>query len=82
MKIGKKLQSNLEYLIHHKVLPEGTTIGEAVFILTDPMSCADCIAADQCADRYGQDSGKNIEADCLEVVEAFLKQDHKEEKNT
>lgn len=76
----KKPVSTLEYLIQNEVLPEGTSLEDAVDILTDPLNCVECIAAGQCADRYGSDFGKNAEADCMEVMTAFLKQDHKEVK--
>lgn len=74
--------SNLEYLIKHEVLQEGTTLEDAIYILTDPLNCAECIAVDQCAERYGSDALSNTEHDCMEVVAAFLKQDYKEVKNT
>ena len=74
----KVAPSNLEYLIKHEVLPQGTTLEDAICILTDPMNCVECIAVDQCAERYGQDAMSNPDHDCLEVVGAFLKQDHKE----
>ena len=76
----KRAPSNLEYLIKSKVLQEGTTLEDAVYILTDPQNCVECIAADQCAECYGADALKNPECDCIGVVAAFLKQDHKEEK--
>ena len=47
--------------------------------MVDPLNCVECIALDQCADRYGTKTGEATEADCLEVVSAFLKQDHREE---
>lgn len=75
----KKPVSNLEFLIESGVLPKDTTLEDAVYILTDPLNCVECIALEQCADRYGTKIGEATEADCLEVVSAFLKQDHKEE---
>ena len=80
MSSEKVAPSNLEYLIKHGALPQGTTLEDAIYILTDPLNCAECIAEDQCADRYIHDAGKNKEADCLEAVAAFLQQDHKEVK--
>ena len=77
----KVAQSNLEYLIKSEVLPQGTTLGDAVYTLTDPLNCAECIAANQCAERYGSDVLTNPEHDCLEVVAAFLKQDYKKIPN-
>ena len=78
MSSEKVAPSNLEYLIKHEALPQGTTLEDAICILTDPMNCVECIAVDQCAERYGQDAMSNPDHDCLEVVGAFLKQDHKE----
>lgn len=74
--------SNLEFLQEKEVLPEGITLDSAARMLTDPKNCAECIAAEQCADRYGSLTGQNTENDCLTVVTAFLKQDHKEVKKT
>ena len=74
----KRQLSNLEFLIQGEVLQEGTTLEDAICILTDPMNCVECIAVDQCAERYGQDAMSNPDHDCLEVVGAFLMQDHKE----
>ncbi len=80
MSSEKVAPSNLEYLIKHEVLPQGTTLEDAIYILTDPLNCAECIAVDECAERYGSDALSNKDHDCLEVVAAFLKQDHKEVK--
>ncbi len=80
MSSEKVTPSNLEYLIKHEVLPQGTTLEDAIYILTDPLNCAECIAVDECAERYGSDALSNKDHDCLEVVAAFLKQDHKEVK--
>ena len=76
----KVAPSNLEYLIKHEVLPQGTTLEDAIYILTDPLNCAECIAVDQCAQRYGSHALTSKDHDCLEVVGAYLKQDHKEVK--
>ena len=65
MSSEKVAPSNLEYLIKHEA---------------HPLTGAERSAEDQGAHRYGHDAGKNKEADCLEVVAAFLKQDHKEVK--
>lgn len=80
MSSEKVTPSNLEYLIKHEALPQGTTLEDAIYILTDPLNCAECIAVDECAERYGSDALSNKDHDCLEVVAAFLKQDHKEVK--
>ena len=80
MSSEKVTPSNLEYLIKHEVLPQGTTLEDAIYILTDPLNCAECIAVYECAERYGSDALSNKDHDCLEVVAAFLKQDHKEVK--
>lgn len=77
----KVAPSNLEYLIKHEALPQGTTLEDAVYILTDPLNCAECIAVNQCAERYGSDAMTNPDHDCLEVVAAFLKQDYKKIQN-
>ena len=76
----KRQLSNLEFLIRGEVLQEGTTLEDAIYILTDPLNCAECIAVDQCAERYGSDALTSKDHDCLEVVGAYLKQDHKEVK--
>ena len=76
----KVAPSNLEYLIKHEVLPQGTTLEDAIYILTDPLNCAECIAVDQCAERYGSDALTSKDHDCLAVVGAYLTQDHKEVK--
>lgn len=81
MSSKKAAQSNLEYLIKSEVLPQGTTLEDAIYILTDPLNCTECIAANQCAERYGSDALTNLDHDCLEVVAAFLKQDYKKIPN-
>ncbi|MBD5504616.1 MAG: hypothetical protein HDR09_13040 [Lachnospiraceae bacterium] len=82
MSSRKIAPSNLEYLIRHEVLQEGTTLEDAICILTDPLNCEECIAVDQCAERYGSNALTNPDHDCMEVVAAFLKQDYKEVKKT
>lgn len=79
MSSRKEPVSNLEFLIKSGVLPEETTLEDAIYILTDPLNCVKCIALEQCTDRYGTKIGEATEADCMEVVSAFLKQDHREE---
>lgn len=81
MSSKKIAPSNLEYLIKHEALPQGTTLDDAVCILTDPLNCAECIAVNQCAERYGSDALTNPDHDCLEVVAAFLKQDYRKIPN-
>ncbi len=81
MSSEKVAPSNLEYLIKHEILPQGTTLEDAVYILTDPLNCVECIAVNQCAERYGSDAMTNPDHDCLEVVSAFLKQDYKKIPN-
>ena len=76
----KVAPSNLEYLIKHEVLQQGITLEDAIYILADPLNCVECIAVNQCAECYGSDALSNKDHDCLEVVAAFLKQDHKEVK--
>lgn len=71
--------SNLEYLIESGIFPKDTTMDDAVDVLTVPLNCVECIALEQCAYQYGTKTGEATEADCLEVVTAFLKQDHREE---
>ncbi len=66
-------------MIKSGVLPKETTLEDAIYILTDPLNCVECIALEQCTDRYGTKIGEATEADCMEVVSAFLKQDHREE---
>ena len=79
MSSRKEPVSNLEFLIESGVLEKNTTLEDAIYILTDPLNCVECIALEQCAYRYGTKIGEATEADCLEVVSAFLKQDHREE---
>ena len=79
MSSRKEPVSNLEFLIKSGVLPKETTLEDAIYILTDPLKCVECIALEQCTDRYGTKIGEATEADCMEVVSAFLKQDHREE---
>lgn len=74
----KAAPSNLEYLIKGGALPQGTTLDEAADKLTAPLNCVWCIAAEQCADRYGQVTGEYNGGECREVILAYLKQDHKE----
>ena len=79
MSSRKEPVSNLDFLIESGVLEKNTTLEDAIYILVDPLNCVECIALDQCADRYGTKTGEATEADCLEVVSEFLKQDHREE---
>lgn len=79
MSSRKEPVSNLEFLIESGVLPKDTTLEDAIYILTDPLNCVECIVLEQCADQYGTRIGEATEADCLEVVSAFLQQDHREE---
>lgn len=82
MKIEKKAISNLDYLKRKGVLEESATLEDAVHIFTDPLNCAECIASGQCAECYGFDANENADHDCMEVVMAFLKQDHKKDPNS
>ncbi len=78
----KRTVSNLEYLqsLDSMKALRGLSLNDATLLLTDPMNCVECIAEKQCADRYGQKTGENTGSDCLTVVAAYLKQDHKEVK--
>jgi len=71
-----KALSNLEYLQRGGVLREGITMEEAVRDLTDPLNCVECIAFENCADCYGQDTKDRENPRCKEVVRAYLKQDY------
>lgn len=82
MKIEKKAISNLEYLKQKRVLEESTTLEDAVYIFTDPLNCAECIALGQCAECYGSDAKENADHDCMAVIMAFLKQDYKKAANS
>lgn len=69
-------KSNLEMLQAEGVLPESMTLDEAVEELTDILNCVECIALEQCADCYGQDTKDGENPRCKEVVRAYLKQDY------
>lgn len=44
MSSRKEPVSNLEFLIKSGVLPKETTLEDAIYILTDPLNCVECIA--------------------------------------
>lgn len=67
---------NLEMLQEEGVLPESMTLDEAAEELTDILNCVECIALEQCADCYGQDTKDGENPRCKEVVRAYLKQDY------
>lgn len=69
-------KSNLEKLREEGVLPESMTLDEAAEELTDILNCVECIALEQCADCYGQDTKDGENPRCKEVVRAYLKQDY------
>lgn len=69
-------KSNLEKLQEEGVLPESMTLDEAAEELTDILNCVECIALEQCADCYGQDTKDGENPRCKEVVRAYLKQDY------
>lgn len=69
-------KSNLEMLQEEGVLPESMTLDEAAEELTDILNCVECIALEQCADCYGQDTKDGENPRCKEVVRAYLKQDY------
>ena len=71
-----KPKSNLEMLQEEGVLPKSMTLDEAVEELTDILNCVECIALEQCADCYGQDTKDGENPRCKEVVRAYLKQDY------
>lgn len=71
-----KPKSNLEKLQEEGVLPESMTLDEAAEELTDILNCVECIALEQCADCYGQDTKDGENPRCKEVVRAYLKQDY------
>lgn len=75
-------KSNLEMLQAEGVLTESMTLDEAAEELTEILNCVECIALEQCADCYGQDTKDGENPRCKEVVRAYLKQDYikKEEK--
>ena len=78
MSSRKEAPSNLEMLISEEVLPAGTTLDEAVEELTDELNCVECIALEQCADCFGEDTRNKENPRCREVVRAYLKK--KEDK--
>lgn len=77
----EKAPSNLEMLISEEVLPAGTTLGEAVDELTDELNCVECIALEQCADCFGEDTRDKENPRCREVVRAYLNQDYKKKED-
>lgn len=77
---GDLPRSNLEFLQDEGVMPEEISLEEVVEELTDSLNCVECIAASECADRYGNITGEMKPEECRVVVRAFLRQDHKEEK--
>lgn len=77
----EKAPSNLEVLISEEVLQAGTTLDEAVEELTDELNCVECIALEQCADCFGEDTRNKENPRCREVVRAYLKQDYKKKED-
>lgn len=77
----EKAPSNLEMLISEEVLPAGTTLDEAVEELTDDLNCVECIALEQCADCFGEDTRDKENPRCREVIRAYLKQDYKKKED-
>lgn len=71
-----KAKSNLEKLQEEGILPESMTLDEAAEELTDILNCVECIALEQCADCYGQDTKDGENPRCKEVVRAYFKQDY------
>ena len=72
----KKAPSNLEVLVQFGILQIGISPEEAADQLTDDLNCAECIAAEQCADCYGEVTKDTDKPRCREVVLAYLKQDY------
>ena len=81
MSSRKEAPSNLEMLISEEVLPAGTTLDEAVDELTDELNCVECIALEQCADCFGEDTRDKENPRCREVVRAYLNQDYKKKED-
>ena len=81
MSSRKEAPSNLEMLISEEVLPAGTTLDEAVDELTDKLNCVECIALEQCADCFGEDTRDGENPRCREVVRAYLNQDYKKKED-
>ena len=77
----EKAPSNLEVLILEEVLQAGTTLDEAVEELTDELNCVECIALEQCADCFGEDTRNKENPRCREVVRAYLNQDYKKKED-
>ena len=77
MSSRKEAPSNLEMLISEEVLPAGTTLDEAVEELTDELNCVECIALEQCADCFGEDTRNKENPRCR----AYLKQDYKKKED-
>lgn len=68
--------SNLEVLIMEGVLEDGTTVEDATEQLLEELNCKECIAAEQCADCFGEVTIDLDNPRCREVVTAYLKQDY------
>lgn len=77
----EKAPSNLEVLISEEMLQAGTTLDEAVEELTDELNCVECIALEQCADCFGEDTRNGENPRCREVVRAYLNQDYKKKED-
>ena len=76
-----KPKSNLEKLQEEGVLPESMTLDEAVEELTDELNCVGCIALEQCADCFGEDTRDGENPRCREIVRAYLNQDYKKKED-
>ena len=72
----KKAPSNLEILVQSGILQISINPEEAADQLLDELNCVECIAAEQCADCYGEVTKDTDRPRCREIVLAYLKQDY------
>lgn len=71
-----KSKSYLEVIQEKGEIDKGLTLDEAVYELTDPLNCVECVAVEQCADVYGKNTADEMYSKCSEVVRAYLSQDY------
>lgn len=72
----KAPKSVLDFLKEAGTVSQQTTLDEAVETMTDELNCEDCIAQNECADRYGQNTIDKDNPRCREVIRAYLSQDY------
>lgn len=73
----KSSKSVLDHLKEGGVVDLKATLEEAVDLLMDELNCKECVAFNECADCYGQNTVDKNNPRCREVIRAFLSQDYK-----